>query len=342
MFWIIGGDHLVRSLTNLHDHRVTRFLANQMEHCDFAGFHFYDLIYPLFVFLVGVVIPFSLPRIVARDGRPAAVRRVLTRGVILFLLGIFYMGGIASGLHNVYLAGVLHRIGVAYLFAGLLFLFLKPRSLAVLAPALLILYWALLTFVPVPGIGPASYEHAHNLAWWIDQHYLPGQKFEGTILSTLAAIANCLLGVFAGLLLQDPHRSEGQKVKLLAIAGAISLSLGLLWSLQFPIIKLLWTSPYVLVSCGLAALLLATFHYLIEVRSYRTWSRPFVWIGANAITIYLVSAIANFPKLATRIVGGEVATALGAWAQTVNAIMALTMAIWLCWFLYRKRIFLRL
>jgi predicted acyltransferase len=271
-----------------------------------------------------------------------ALRRVVIRGVILFLLGVFYMGGVANGISNVYFAGVLQRIGVAYLFAGLLFIFFRPRTLAIIAGALLLSYWALLTFVPVPGIGHASYEHGKNLAYWIDQHYLPGQRFEGTILSTPAAVANCLLGIFAGLILKDSTRSELSKVRALAVFGFALLLGGFLWSFQFPIIKLLWTSSYVLVACGIGAILLSLFHLIIEVLNIRTWSRPFIWIGSNAITIYLLSSFANFSKLADRIVGGNVATFLGPWAAAVNALVALTMAIWVVCLLYQRKVFFRL
>jgi predicted acyltransferase len=221
-------------------------------------------------------------------------------------------------------------------------LFFRPRTLAIIAGTLLILYWALLTFVPVPGIGHASYEHGRNLAYWIDQHYLPGQKFEGTILSTLPAVANCLLGIFAGLILKDPSSSEFARFRALAVFGFSLLLAGLFWSFQFPIIKLLWTSSYVLVACGIGAILLSLFHLIIEVLIFRSWSRPFIWIGSNAITIYLLSSVASFPKLANRIVGGNVATFLGAWAATVNALVALTMAIWVVWLLYQRKVFFRL
>jgi predicted acyltransferase len=342
MFWIVGGDYLVRSLAKIHDGPVTRELANQMEHNAWAGFHFYDLIFPLFVWIVGVAIPFSLPKLIERRGRLVALRRVAVRSILLFLLGVFYMGGVAKGFHNVYLAGVLHRIAVAYFFAALLFCFCQPRTLAVWAVALLVGYWALLTFVPVPGVGHASYEQGKNLAHYIDQRWLPGQKFEGTLLSTLAAVANCVLGIFAGLLLKDERRSDLQKVAWLAGAGAASLLAGIAWAQQFPIIKLLWTSSYVLVSCGIAALLLAWFHLIIEVWRLRLWARPFVWIGMNAITIYLVSAIANFRKLADRFVGGDVARWLGPWAEFAHSAVALLLVFWFANFLYRRRIFLRL
>jgi predicted acyltransferase len=342
MFWIIGGDYLVRSMRDVAATPLTRALANQMEHCEWAGFHFYDLIFPLFVWIVGVAIPFSLPRLIERDGRGAAVRRVVVRSVVLFLLGILYMGGVANGFENVYLAGVLHRIAVAYLFAGLLFCFVKPRTLAILTAALLIGYWALLTFVPVPGVGPASYEQGRNLAHYIDYRWLPGRKFEGTILSTMSAVANCLLGIFAGLLLKDARWSEARRVRSLFLAGAASLGLGLLWSLQFPIIKLLWTSTYVLVACGISAMLLAIFHLLTDVLGWRAWARPFVWIGMNAITIYLVANVVNFRDLANRFVGGDVAIALGRYAELTRSLVALGLAITLVWYLHRRRIFLRL
>jgi predicted acyltransferase len=126
------------------------------------------------------------------------------------------------------------------------------------------------------------------------------------------------------------------------VAGTVALGLGVLWSFQFPIIKLLWTSSYVLVSCGIAAILLAIFHLVIEVWQLRLWTMPFVWIGMNAITIYMASAIANFRGLATRIIGGEVARSLGSWADFAHAAVALGMVLWFANFLYRRKIFLRL
>ena len=342
MFWIVGGDFLIRSLVNVHDNPATRALAGQMEHREWAGLNFYDVIFPLFVWIVGVAIPLSLPALIRRDGPAAAARRIAIRSIVLFLLGVFYMGGVANGFENVYLAGVLQRIAVAYLFAALLFCFLSPRALAIWAAVLLVGYWALLTFVPVPAIGPPSYEQGRNLAFYIDQHWLPGRKFEGTLLSTMPAVANCILGVFAGLVLQDATKNEREKVRRLLAAGMVALLAGLAWSIQFPIIKLLWTSSYVLVTCGIGAILLAVFHQLTEVWQYRTWCRPFVWIGANAITIYIASALLSFQLLADRIVGGDVAGWLGPLAASVRSLAALAMVLWLAWYLYRRKIFLRL
>jgi predicted acyltransferase len=314
-----------------------------MEHCEWAGFHFYDLIFPLFVFLVGVSVVFSLRRMFERKGHAAALKRIFVRSLVLFLLGIFYMGGVAEGFKNVYLAGVLHRIAVAYFFAAVLFSFCGPRTLIVLCLALLAGYWALMKFVLVPGIGTLTLmEPGKNLAHYLDERFLPVRKFEGTLLSTMAAVANCLLGVFAGLLLQHREVSGEKKAYWLAGAGVAGLLLGFGWSRQFPIIKLLWTSSCVLVACGCSALLLALFYQVIEIWNYRRWAQPFVWIGMNALTIYIVANIVNFRRLAERFVGGDIRLWLGSFSDLVAAMVTLVLALSVVNFLYRRKVFLRL
>lgn len=343
MFWILGGDRAVRSLVNIHDSSSTRGLAVQMEHCEWAGFHFYDLIFPLFVFIVGVSIVFSLTKIIEQQGRAAAIKRIAVRSIVLFALGVFYMGGVSKGFSNMYFAGVLHRIAVAYFFAALIFCFFRLRAMIGICAGLLVLYWALMTFVPVPGIGhPTLAEPGHNLAHYLDERFLPGQRFEGTLLSTLAAVANCLLGVFAGLLLKNQRMSEQRKVGWLTLAGILSLIAGFAWSLNFPIIKLLWTSSYVLVACGYAALLLALFHQIITIWGWQKWARPFIWIGMNALTIYIICNIVSLHRLALRLSGGDIAAALGNWSDFVNALVGLALVFWLARFLYRRQVFLRL
>jgi len=343
MFWILGGDYLVRSLTKIHDGPITQALAAQMEHCELAGFHFYDLIFPLFVFIVGVSAVVSLSRTIERSGRASAIKRIVVRSVVLFLLGIFYMGGVSEGFKNVYLAGVLHRIAVAYFFTGLIFCFCRLREMVVICAGLLIGYWALMTFVPVPGMGaPTLSEPGKNLAHYFDQLYLPGQKFEGTLLSTMAAVANCLLGVFAGFLLRADTMPKRQKVYWMLGSGIVSLVLGLIWALQFPIIKLLWTSSYVLVSCGCGAILLAIFYQVIEVWDLRGWAVPFIWIGMNPITLYLVAGVVNFHRLSMRFVGGDVRVLLGGCGDLAAAVVTIGMVLCFAHFLYRQKVFLRL
>jgi predicted acyltransferase len=269
----------------------------------------------------------------------------------------------SQGFANIPMAGVLHRIGVAYFFAALIFCFCRSaRPLAVITGLLLIGYWLLMTFIPVPtlvprggppGFWPAyhldwshlsspSYAQGKSLAYAIDQAYMPGAKFEGTILSTPAAVANALLGVLAGLFLRFGNVAPERKGYYLMLAGFVSTAVGIVWGLQFPIIKVLWTSSYVLVACGLSAILLGIFYQVIDVWRYQRWATPFVWIGTNAITIYLVSAIVGFQKVAKRFVGGDIAEALGNWADFVRCVVALIMVFAVCRFLYRRQLFLRL
>ena len=363
MFWIMGGDHLIRSLQKIYDCPVTKELNEQMEHVEYAGFHFYDLIFPLFVFMAGVAIPFSVPRMIEKQGRAAALKRIVIRGLLLFLLGVIYMGGVSNGFKEVWFAGVLQRIGIAYLFAALIFVFFRSfKALAATTIALLVGYWLLMTFVSVPALimdgapagfwpparmdfsnaAPPSYDHGKSLAYAIDQCFLPGKRFEGTILSTLAAVANALLGVLAGLLVISKTVPQQKKSVWLIVAGLGSLLAGCIWGLQFPVIKILWTSSYVLVTCGISAILLGIFYQIIDVWKFQKWAQPLVWIGMNAITIYLVSALVGFRNLAGRFVGGDIAASLGSWADFVRSVVALVMVFAVVRFLYNRKIFLRL
>jgi predicted acyltransferase len=343
MFWILGGDWMVRSLVKVHDSAFTRGMAAQMEHCEWAGFHFYDFIFPLFIFLAGISVVFSISGIIERQGRAAAVKRIVIRSLVLFLLGVFYMGGVANGFENVYLVGVLQRIAGAYFFAALIFCFFRTRSMIWICVGLLVGYWLLMVLVPVPGVGaPSLAVPGKNLAHYLDQRFLPGQKFEGTLLSTMGAVANCMLGIFAGLLLKNQLLSEQKKIRRLIVGGFISLALGWAWAMNFPIIKLLWTSSYVLVACGFGAILLALFHQITEIWQKRLWAQPFVWIGMNPLTIYLAAGVVNFRRLATRFVGGDVGVWLGRYSDLTLSLVSLAFALLLANFLYRRKIFLRL
>lgn len=352
MFWILGADGLVRGLKALDDTASTRFLAGQLTHKEWAGFAFYDLIFPLFVFIVGVSLVFSLGRTLEREGRAVAVKRILRRTLLLLALGVFYSGGFSSDWPDIRLLGVLQRIGLAYLFAGLAFCYVGWRGLVALCVGLLAGYWALMTFVAVPEIGAGVFEKGRNLSNWIDAQYLPGRKYDGTwdpegLLSTLPAVGTCLLGVFAGMLLKDGRRSDSTKVIWLLGAGAVGVAAGFAWGQQFPVIKKIWTSSFVLVAGGYSAILLAVFHQVTEVWQLRRWATPFVWIGMNPITVYLANNIIGFRRLATRLAGGDVKRLLdsvlapGA-GELAISLIGLGLGVLLCWFLYRRKIFIRL
>lgn len=351
MFWIIGGEEIFHALnaatSGAKFHEPFRFMAWQLTHKDWAGFGFYDLIFPMFVFMVGASLVFSLTKIMATHGRGAALRRVIIRGVVLYLLGLVYYGGLSKTYHDVRLMGVLQRIALAYLFSGILFCFLRARGLAIVTISLLIVYWGLLTFVRAPGESHVSFAEGHNLTNWIDAHYLPGFKWDGDhdpegLLSTIPAVASCLLGVFAGLLLKDGKIAPFAKALWLIGLGTIAVALGFLWGLQFPVIKKLWTSSFVLVAGGYSSILLGLFYLVIDVWKVRLWAMPFVWIGMNAITLYFVHHLFNFEGFAGRFVGGQFGQhAFGPYAPVATAVLAMFFVFLLARFLYKRQIFLR-
>jgi predicted acyltransferase len=380
MFWIIGADALFQALSRISDRPAAQALAKQLDHADWIGFRFYDLIFPLFVFIVGVSLVFSLTNLVVMHGKSAAIGRILRRSVMLYALAILFYGGFSHAWPDMRLMGVLNRIALCYLAAGLIFCFVRWKEIVVITIGLLVGYWALMMFVPFPDVRPTpggtlticketgftnvaqlnleshvmlrgTMIKGVNLANYVDQKYLPGMKWDGTwdpegLLSTLPAVANCLLGVLAGFLLRSGTLSNLRKGLGLLAGGFVCLALGYAWGLEFPIIKKIWTSSYVLVAGGCSAMLLALFYLVIDVLKIRFWCRPFVWIGMNPITVYLVNEVVDFQKLALRFTGGDVS----AWLDTrwgtgfgplVVATTGLSLAVLLCWFLHRKKLFLR-
>ena len=380
MFWILGAGTLVKGLGKMGDNSVTQFLTHQLTHVPWAGLVFYDLIFPLFLFLVGVSIVFSLDKALAREGRGAAMKRIVWRSVLLYLFGILYSGGLSHPWPDISLGGVLQRISLCYLGAASIYVALASRlkAIAAIAAGLLIGYWALLTFVPFPDLllekatvekiarqigsnDPAAiaaavpqhvsgvYEEGRNLTNYVDFRFLPGKKMslyyinEG-LLSTLPAIPICLFGIFAGRLLKS-DRDERRKVLWLVAAGVASGLAGCLWAVQFPVIKRIWTSSFILIASGYGALMLALFYYIVDVRKWDRWCEPFVWIGMNPITLYLSGKFISYSQAAEMFVGGDVKAWLDAQAQglgsLVIALTSLGLVFLLAWFLHRRRIFLR-
>jgi predicted acyltransferase len=384
MFWILGADSFVYALHELSPSAATTFLATQLDHAEWEGFHFYDLIFPMFVYMMGVSTVYSLTNIIAREGRAAAVRRVLKRGVLLFVIGLIYSGGFTNPWPDMRLMGVLNRIALCYLFGGLVFCFCKPRAMIAIVASLLIGYWALMALTPFPDVRPipggaavitkeggfksvsqlnmastnmlrGSYLQGVNLADYIDQKYLPGRKYDGTydpegILSTLPAFVTGLLGIFTGLFLRNSLGDDGRKAAWLFGLGAVSVALGFLWGVRFPVIKKIWTSSYVLVAGGYSAILLASFYWMVEIKKWRRWCQPFVWIGMNPITLYLTSNFLGglgYHKLALRLAGGPVKQFLdthvaAGFGELTVSLVGMLLFIWLARFLHHRRIFLRL
>jgi predicted acyltransferase len=382
MFWILGADAVVTALGKITDAAPIRLLVQQVDHSEWAGVTFYDLIFPLFVFITGVSLVFSLGKSLERHSRATTVKHILKRAALLFVFGILYNGGLSHAWPDIRIVGVLQRIALAYAAAGLLFCFFKPRTLWITGALLLVIYWALLTFIPIRDIvleresiaarlgvdHPTTtqvrqlydsttatvtghYGPGFNVANHFDYLFLSGAKYdvywdpEGP-LSTLPAISTCLLGVMAGCWLRRNDLTARQKLQRLVLTGAICLALGCAWGVQFPVVKKIWTSSFVLVAGGWSLLLLALFYYVVDVRQWRTWCQPFVWIGLNPITLYLATALVDFGRIARYLAGGSVTTFLDSniapgTGGLLLAVVTLGLLFALAGFLFRRRIFLR-
>lgn len=364
MFWIIGSDSLHAAFKSIGETGVAGFFANQFEHRSWEGFVFYDLIFPMFIFIIGISLVFSLQKIVQTHGKAEAYRRVFKRFALMFLLGVFYdegmfklfeytdkekfTGVIWRAWDENELCGVLQRLALSYLITSLLFLNLSKKGLVAAFVAITVVYWGLLTFVTAPDQPEHSWARNKNIVHYIDHHIPPyGGSDPESFASTPPAITSCLLGVFVALFLQDKKRTLVQQAGLLVAAGAALTVAGYIWGylpggLAYPIIKRLWTSSYVFVAGGFSLMLLGAFIYVIDVMQYRKWTPVFMWIGMNPLLIYMSTNILDYQRLARRFVGGPIEEAAGRFGPMLVAVVALSISILIVRYLHQKKIYLRL
>jgi predicted acyltransferase len=274
-----------------------------LDHAEWNGWTPTDLIFPFFLFIVGVSLVFSFESRLRRgDSRGRLRLHAVRRAVIIFAIGLAMNYSLVllspTNFPGLRIPGVLQRIGVCYLAASVLFLYVPPRSRAIIVAVLLVGYWVLMRFVPVPGFGvpgrdiPFLHPDA-NLAAYLDRRFLT-TLWEKTrdpegLLSTLPAIATPLLGVFTGEWLRT-KRSPQTKTLGMLLCGVVGLILGRTWAIWFPINKKLWTSSYVLFSAGLALIFLALCYWVMDIKGWRgAWTKPFLIFGRNAIAAYIVA-----------------------------------------------------
>jgi predicted acyltransferase len=358
MFWIVGGKQLVLaaialvvSLLPASVGDTEKFLAavnRQAEHVEWEGFTAWDLIMPLFLFVVGAAMPFSFARRFEEgQSKSQLYRKILRRFVILFILGMAVQGHLLDfKLDTLHVfANTLQAIAVGYLIAGFLILNVGIIAQVAFTVAMLVGYWLLLMYVPVGGHPAGTLEPNANLALAVDEFVL-GRFRDGTtytwVLSGMTFTATVLLGVFSGHILRS-NLSSWLKVLVLTGLGLACLGGGWAWAewLGFPIIKHIWTSSMTLWSAGWCYLLLALFYLLIDVIGFRRWAFPFIVIGMNAITIYVAYWFVPFKAIAETLVGG-LARHLGS-AGPLAISLTTVAIIWLVLYhLYRHRIFLRI
>jgi predicted acyltransferase len=346
MFWIIGGAWIFGNLHPIFNSPVTEFINGQLRHAPWEGFTFWDIIMPLFLFIVGVAMPFSFAKRLARgDNRGKLYRHIVIRFVILFVLGMIAQGHLLSfNLAKLDIfCNTLQAIAVGYLIGSIILLNAGLKWQIGITSGLLFLYWGLMAWVPVPGYGAGRLTPEGNLAIYLDK-LIQGPFQDGTtytwILSSLSFAGTVMMGVFGGLLLRS-KKTPRHKVLWLFGAGVLSIGLGLVWGIWFPIIKHLWTSSFVLFSGGLCFFLLGIFYLVIDVWSWRRWAFPFKVIGMNAIFVYMITRLFDFRQIGNIFVGA-LADRLGSWNGLVQGTAGF-LVIWLIlYWMHRKKSYIKI
>jgi predicted acyltransferase len=346
MFWIIGGGKMFRELAKQTSGGFSKILSSQLYHTDWQGFTAWDLIMPLFLFIVGAAMPFSFhKRLSQGQSRREIYLHVIKRTIILFILGMMAQGSLLKydlSKLNIY-SNTLQAIAAGYLFSTIIMLNMGILWQIATTAVLLLLFWGLMVLVPVPGFGPGVLTPEGNLAIYIEKLLLGPFKAETSytwILSSITFVCTVMLGVMAGEILRS-EKSRVSKFLWLSGAGLVTLVLGWLWNLWFPIIKHLWTSSFVLYAGGWSFLLLALFYIVIDIWGLKKWAFGFVVIGTNAIAVYMATELFDFRLVGNIFVGG-LSKWLGSWSEFLQWAAALVV-IWLILFwMYRKKTFIKI
>ena len=329
-----------------------------LEHAAWHGWTPTDLVFPFFLFIVGVSITLALGKRLELGGSNRDVYlKIIKRTLIIFAIGVFLNGFPYFSLAELRIPGVLQRIAVCYFFASIIFLNTKVRTQIAIVITLLLGYWLLVKFVSAPGYAAGDLTKDGSLPSYVDRvvfgkHVWAQAKVydpEG-LLSTIPAIATTLIGVLTGHWLRT-EKTRYEKAAGMFVVGAICVAIGWAWNAFFPINKALWTSSYVLFTGGLALQFLAFCYWLIDIKGYRRWAKPFEVFGLNAIALYVVADLLAISlgliKVGEGSLGGWIYDHLFAsWASPVNASLAFAICfvlvcLGLMWILYRRRIFLK-
>jgi predicted acyltransferase len=348
MFWIIGGEELVHVLSKLYPNSFWSVFSKQLEHPYWNGFTFYDLIFPLFIFLAGVSTPFSIGKALnAGKSKKEILLKVLKRGLILILLGIVYNNGLQiRPIDDIRFMSVLGRIGIAYVFANITFLYVKETFLIYWFAGLIVAYWLILKFTSAPGFPAGDLSMEGNFASFFDRNVLPGKLSRGIhdtvgLFNNIPAISNALAGIITGIFLQKQKITPTKKALYMVLAGLLAVIIAQIWNLDFPINKNLWSSSFVMQTVGLSLLLFALFYYVIDVLKYTRWTLFFQVIGMNSILIYISGKFIDWEFTADAFFKW-----LGQLTGEPYSILVLAIVLvlikWLFLkFLYDKKVFLR-
>jgi predicted acyltransferase len=350
MFWIMGGENIFIALGTLTGIPLFQWWATQMNHVPWHGFVFYDMIFPLFLFIAGISFPFSYAKnYQGASRRKALYWHIFKRGITLVILGIIYNNAVNFDFANMRYGSVLGHIGLAWMFAALIFINAGPKFRIVWITAILLGYWFLLMFFPAHDLGATDpYSMEGSLAGLIDRLYMPGRLYltihdpEG-ILSTLPAIATALLGMLTGQFVKSDFLKNKLQLKVLymILAGVVLILIGKIWGWTFPINKNLWTSSFVCLVGGISLILFSVFYLVIDVWNIKKWAFFFTVIGVNSITIYLGMALFDLGHTSDFLFGGFAKLFPENWEALIGAIGYVAVGWIILYFLYKKKIFLK-
>lgn len=349
MFWIIGAEGIFHQLSDITGSPIWNSLSDQFHHPDWHGFTFYDLIFPLFLFLAGVATPYSIGKQIEKGiNRQDLLIRVIKRGLILVLLGIVHNNGLEIlPLEEIRFGSVLGRIGLAYMFANIIYLYTKERGQTIWFFALLIGYWLLFLFSAAPGFPNGDLSMEGNIVSYLDRSILPGKLYLGIhdpegIFATIPAISTALLGIYVGNLLKaTTPESQKNTVLRLTVLGAVMIVAAQVWDIVFPINKNLWTSSFVLQCGGISTLLMAVFYFIIDIKGYRKWAFFFKVIGMNSILIYMSGSFINWKYTTNALFEWLLQLAGEPYNGLVMVLCILAVKWAFLYFLYRQKLFLR-
>lgn len=345
MLFIIFLDHLFNSINVGVGSPFTKALAQQFDHPEWFGSSIYDIVMPLFLFIVGASIPFSLSRFQQENTSKSKIYlKLIRRFIILFVLGWIVQGHLLDFKVETFsiFSNTLQAIAVGYLFSSLAFIHLNRRNRFILFAFCLVLYFILLTIPVVPGVGRGILLPGKNYAWYVDQIVF-GRFQDGTqytwFLSSLGFIATTLSGVFAAELIKS-NLPQKKVAYYLFLIGLGSLIVGIFFSIWHPIIKKLWTSTFVLASSGICFILLAIFYWIIDVKGYSRWAFPLRVIGMNAIAAYVLSHVFNFHLIAEQVLYG-LKQYVGNFNYFVLTLGGFSIIYLILWYLYKNRTFIK-
>ncbi|MDX9747123.1 MAG: DUF5009 domain-containing protein [Paludibacter sp.] len=349
MFFIVGGSVLISALATLFPSDFSSFVSHQMSHVEWHGFAFYDMIFPLFLFIAGVSFPYSLDK--SRENGKSnkeILKTILIRALKLIVLGLIINGFMQLNFEKTRYASVLGRIGIAWMLGAFVYMAGGRKWSAIITAILLIGYYFLAAFVPNPDAAPGTslFSPEGSIVGWFDVQFLPGRVLDTLydpegILSTIPSVATALLGIITGSYLKSENFNQMQKVYGMLVAAVLLAGIGLFWNELFPINKKLWTSSYVCFAGGLSLLLLAIFYLVIDVLKWKRWAFFFKVIGLNSITIYVAQRVFNFHHM-TNYLGGGIVRLFPEEAHPVVYAMVYLAVVWgFLYFLYRKKIFLK-